>query len=213
MSMRGRPVDHTGSRFGRLTVLYEGPRNNSNRKTWVCRCDCGSIKTAAAFTLVCGGCTSWGCYQRETTSERFATHRLVGTLEHRIWNGMLTRCRNPNATEFHNYGGRGITVCDRWTRSFENFFNDMGSIPSGKHSIDRYPDKNGNYEPGNCRWATSKEQGRNTRRNRTIWFKGKDRLLVEICEMTGIRHATIRYRAARNLPLDSAPYTNRRVRS
>jgi hypothetical protein len=76
---------------------------------------------------------------------------------------MLQRCTNPNNTKFHLWGGRGIKVCKRW-RDFANFFADMGKRPSRKHSIDRYPDMNGNYEPTNCRWATAKQQSANSRR-------------------------------------------------
>lgn len=209
MSNRGRPVDHTGSRFGRLLVLFEGPRNKWNRKTWVCRCDCGTEKTIAAYFFVSGDTTSCGCFRAEMIDTFARTHGKSYTRTHRIWRAMLTRCNNPKTKSFINYGGRGIKVCDRWANSFENFFEDMGEAPADK-SIDRYPNNDGNYEPGNCRWATAKEQARNSRHNRFIWFKGKERLLVEICEMTGLWHGTIRHRSELGIPLDDEPYASKR---
>lgn len=83
-------------------------------------------------------------------------------LEYKTWENMIQRCTNPKASKYHLYGGRGITVCERW-RKFENFFADMGRRPTAEHSIDRFPNNNGNYEPGNCRWATPKQQAENTR--------------------------------------------------
>lgn len=90
------------------------------------------------------------------------THGMSRTPTHRCWTGMMTRCSNPRVPEFKNYGGRGITVCDRW-RDFANFLADMGVRPSPTHSLDRFPNNDGNYEPCNCRWATRVEQSRNTR--------------------------------------------------
>lgn len=91
------------------------------------------------------------------------------TSEYRIWCGLKYRCYNKNCKEYYLYGGRGITICDEWFNSFQRFFDDMGKKPSSKHSLDRYPNQNGNYEPGNCRWATSMEQGRNKRTN--VWIE------------------------------------------
>lgn len=93
------------------------------------------------------------------------------TPEYRAWRAMKVRCFNTNSQDYPNYGGRGITVCDRWRNSYENFLADMGRRPSARHSIDRYPDKNGNYERANCRWATPKEQANNRRKARPKGFK------------------------------------------
>lgn len=99
---------------------------------------------------------------------------------------MKTRCALKTVHNYENYGGRGVKVCDRWFSSFENFLADMGPRPSSKHSIDRYPNKDGNYEPGNCRWATAKEQGRNLRSNKIIEYNGVTAPVSEIAEMVGL---------------------------
>ena len=160
-----RAVDWVGKQFGRLTVLrMEGAR-------WLCVCNCGTEKTFAYTTLQNGKANSCGCLRRETTSIRARTHGCTSsngntkwTAEYRAWVSMKTRC-NPDydRPDRRNYSGRGIVVCERWKNSFENFFADVGLKPSSKHSLDRYPNNDGNYEPGNVRWATQREQMLNTR--------------------------------------------------
>jgi hypothetical protein len=101
-----------------------------------------------------------------------------------VWNTMLQRCINPNAKGYSRYGGCGISVCERW-HTFENFLADMGERPSSNHSIDRFPNQNGNYEPGNCRWATKTEQARNTKSNRMIEFQGRTQCMAAWAEESG----------------------------
>jgi hypothetical protein len=109
---------------------------------------------------------------------------------------MLQRCLNPKGDHFNCYGGRGIKVCNHWQNSFENFLADMGKRPSLKHTLDRYPDKNGDYEPGNCQWRTRKEQARNTRQNRLLTHKGKTLCIGEWAEKLGIYPEIISHRLA-----------------
>jgi hypothetical protein len=104
---------------------------------------------------------------------------------------MLDRCYRENAQQFRHYGGRGITVCDRWRESFENFLADMGPKPTPKHSIDRFPDTNGNYEPGNCRWATQSQQMRNSRLTRMVTVNGETRAAADWGDETGVKYKTI----------------------
>lgn len=112
------------------------------------------------------------------------------TPEYLCWWSMKGRCFNPKNASFHRYGGRGITVCERWASSYLAFLEDMGRRPSPEHSIDRI-DNDGNYEPGNCRWATKSEQGGNTSTNRILAMGGQKHLLCEWGKITGINEATI----------------------
>lgn len=168
-------IDYTGRRFGRLTVIefvmsrYVG---NQSKRIWRCRCDCGSITELPAGALTQSNTRSCGCLTRDTNT----THGQSDDPVYKVWHAMIERCRNSNHTEYRDYGGRGITICERWRNSFEAFLADMGSRPTGK-SLDRYPNNDGNYEPGNCRWATPTEQANNRRNNRIIEHAG-ERLTV-----------------------------------
>jgi hypothetical protein len=183
-------------RYGRLLVLKELPTSATDNYTrWiVVRCDCGVEKTINANNVLSGTTTSCGCWQ----SERMAgmakalglggkkTHGMTNTHVWRIWRSMINRCERPADISYPNYGGRGIVVCDRWRESFEAFLADMGEPTTTKHSIDRYPNKDGNYEPGNCRWATAEEQQNNTRKNRLITIDGTTKTLAQWCRVTGV---------------------------
>lgn len=149
----------TGEQYGRLTVLYYAGRRGK-ATMWVCECECGTRRVVYAGNLRCGYTKSCGCLQKEEAIRANLTHGLSNTFEHRIWRAMKERCCNPNDKAYKRYGGRGITICDRWRYSFQNFIADMGFRPADKNSIDRV-DNSGNYEPSNCRWATYMEQAHN----------------------------------------------------
>jgi len=155
--MDARSVDHTGVRYGKLTAIeWRGSRQGATR--WLVRCDCGVVKEVFIASVVSGKVVSCGCEHRKIVTK----HGMEGTRIYNVWASMLQRCRNPNHRAFHNYGGRGITVCKRWEK-FENFFADMG-LPPPNRSLDRR-DNNRGYTPDNCRWATRSEQNRNQRRH------------------------------------------------
>src|SRR5687767_5549656 len=120
-----------------------------------------------------------------------AKHIMSAIPGYYSWSKLKSRCLNPKDKKYEYYGGKGVTVCDRWIDSFENFLEDMGERPSASHSIDRYPNKNGNYEPGNCRWATDKEQNRNRNYCRMITYNGMTKSMIEWSEFLGIEYRLI----------------------
>ena len=163
-------VDVLGKRFGRLTVIAR-TANIGSRAYWICLCDCGTQIETSGSNLRNGNVRSCKCLQRDRNRETKTTHGKSKcrngnpSPEYKTWQRMKNDCYNPRARKYPIYGGRGITVCDRWLHSFENFLADMGTRPADKTSVDRI-NNNGNYEPGNCRWATAIEQARNRRNNR-----------------------------------------------
>lgn len=132
------------------------------------------------------------------------TRQLTRSSEHYAWTNMIQRCTNPKRADFHQYGGRGIKVCDEWLNSFAAFLSDVGSRPSPQHSLDRYPNLNGNYEPGNCRWATKDQQMQNTRATRLITFNGQTMGLNAWAKQIGIGRQSLSDRLRRGWPLEKA---------
>src|SRR3990167_4007614 len=161
--------DIAGHRFERLLAL--SPIMGGGRSRWLCLCECGNQKEIEKRLLTSGKSRSCGCLHSEMLAARSTTHGASKTRTYRIWNGMIGRCANQNHHAYSRYGGNGVVVCDRWL-SFENFLADMGEAPHGL-SIDRYPNNGGNYEPGNCRWATLVEQANNKTTNRIVEWHGK----------------------------------------
>ena len=191
-------VDLTGQRFGRLLVTARAASRHGAR--FHCICDCGSQVVARASNLRGGYTRSCGCLKYEETSKRRRKHghSVPETSEYRTWKSLKGRCNNPNDKAFHNYGDRGITICDRWRNSFENFFADMGPRPPNL-SLERI-DNDGNYEPGNCVWDTRRKQNRNQRRTKLTEHKAaliRERFLAglssrEIASEFGVTKSTVR---------------------
>lgn len=168
-------ANYIGERFGQLEIVGSS-ESNRHGKRWVCKCDCGKTVTVNQSNLRSGGCQTCGCSKLK--------HGYSDRPVWLSWKGMIARCCNPNDPEFANYGGRGITVCERWRNDFKAFLDDMGDRPEGK-TLDR-KDNNAGYSPENCRWATPKEQGRNTRCSRLITWNGRTQCVVEWAEEIGI---------------------------
>ncbi len=175
--------DLTGQTFDRWTVLARAAnRTTSGRFAltyWTCRCICGAIKDVRAASLTRRKSMSCGCLRAEMYKS-MATHgRSHGGAEYKVWQNMLNRCRNPRVPGYKSYGGRGITVCERWAKSFPDFLTDMGQRPEGNYSLDRI-DVDGPYCPENCRWATPEEQAHNKRKMAHIDQFTTEELLAEL---------------------------------
>lgn len=181
--------------------MIEGPFRIGKYDYWKCRCSCPkkTERMVRGNQLLSGCSKSCGCLRVEKSTVNLSQLRHGGAKssgwspEYRIHSNMLARCNTPSNSAYKWYGGRGVSVCDRWTgrSGYVNFLSDMGLRPSKGHSIDRYPDRHGNYEPGNCRWATWREQARNKDYSRMISFGGVSRRLCEWSEIVGIGMGTI----------------------
>jgi hypothetical protein len=156
-------VDLCGKAFARLTVVQWAGRNWKGDLLWECLCDCGTSRVVLGRSLTSGTCKSCGCLNLEVAISSNTKHGMSRTAIYHAWVAMIERCDNPKNKAYKNYGGRGITVCERWRESVANFVADMGPRPSKRHTLDRI-NNDGNYEPTNCRWATWDVQSRNKRK-------------------------------------------------
>lgn len=195
----------TGNRFGRLVVVQFDHMHRRSTKhidsMWECRCDCGATVVRRGSLLREGKTQSCGCLKIDRTiaqGHANRRHGMCGTPEYQAWFSMRRRCLSPSHPQWDRYGGRGIAVCDRWSYSFEAFYEDMGPRTSSRHSLDRI-DNNRGYEPGNCRWALPKTQMRNRRGNRLINIDGVTKTLSEWCEDYGVRLPMVRQRILKGM--------------
>lgn len=169
--------DISGKTFGSFKVISYHSKNKYNDALWLCACiKCEQNKILMGSRISNGKGTT--CYCGVHYNFKHGSQKIK---EYRAYRHMLNRCYNPNVKEYPRYGGRGITVCDRWLQSYENFLADMGMSPSPKHSLDRIK-VNGNYTPNNCRWATAIQQANNTRRTYMVDFKGNKIPLGLFCQ-------------------------------
>ena len=170
-------IDLTGNVYGIITIVSYSHFDKDHH--WNGKCKCGNDVVAKQKILVSKNKKSCGCLGWNVN-----THALTHSSEYEAWHHMKSRCNKPSEKSYMNYGGRGIKVCDRWQdekRGFVNFIEDIGMKPSKEYTLDRI-DNNGNYEPSNCRWATRKEQARNTRQNKYITHAGKTLVVAEWAE-------------------------------
>lgn len=178
--------DLSGRKFGHWTVVSVVPKSQGERSySWLCRCVCGVEREVQGHALKIGRSTSCGC---QATNKFKPTHGATNTPTFRVWSGMRQRCLDPNYHSYDRYGGSGIKIAERWM-VYDNFLADMGERPAGL-TLDRYPDHAGNYEPGNCRWATPKQQARNKRTTALV----DGIAIADLAEKHGIPRATIQYR-------------------
>lgn len=200
------------AKYGSWTVLTSAGRSDKGDLLWTCRCDCGVERVVLQRSLLAGVSAGCGCATRFIKGNTSPNSRHLEskvTTEYRAWCHMRNRCNNPANKSYRHYGGRGIKVCDRWT-SFENFLADMGRRPAA-HTLER-DDVNGNYEPGNCRWATAKEQQNNRRNNRYVILGGVRMSFHAACDVLGIDYHLVWRRAClHNWPLHDAMTRPRRA--
>jgi len=197
-----RRAMRAGERVGRLTLLESFTENRKRR--WLCRCDCGRQTTVHQDSLRSGNTQSCGCIRQEVSATRMTRHGMRDSVEYNTWRSMRRRCNNPNDSAYANYGGRGIAVHPTWNDSFEAFYSDVGPRPNPKMTLDRI-DNNGNYEPGNVRWATSATQNNNRRDNILVLVDSKALKVEEAMRLLGISRAAVHLRVRRGTLLRANP--------
>lgn len=182
--------DLTGKVFGRLTAIrIDGKLNRSF--AWVCSCECGNSIRVRGAALSNGNTKSCGCLKIEKFKSRVTKHGLHGTPEYIAWKAMKQRCYDPNHEFYHRYGGRGITVDPSWIDNFGAFLAHIGKRPTKNHSVDRI-DHERNYEPGNVKWSTPKQQARNTSASVFVTLHGERMTRAEAAERIGWKYIKLR---------------------
>lgn len=194
--MNARAIDMTGKTFGSLVAIACAGIGSDGKYQWRFACECGKEFTACGSKVRRGEVITCPECSMERVRLSHIKHGRARTPEHRAWSHIKSRCFNQKVPEYKHYGGRGITMCQRWIDSFENFLADMGSKPSKLHSIDRI-DNNGNYEPSNCRWASFNEQANNKRSNRLVIINSKSKTMSEWATENGLNREIVHKRLRR----------------
>lgn len=191
-----------GSKFNRLTLLNRLPKQPGKAARGRFQCDCGTIKDAQLNAVVSGSTKSCGCLVREYyESGTVRSHGDHNSLEYKSWTQMKSRCFDPKNPSYGRYGGRGVGVCDWWQGKdgYAHFLADMGRRPTKDHSLDRWPDQDGDYEPGNCRWATRLEQQANRACARLLTYNGETMTMLQWANRLGMSWTSLANRAKRGL--------------
>lgn len=214
-----KALELKGQRFGRLLVLEQAGRTKKGGILWKCLCDCGNQTNVEGYRLKNGHTQSCGCYHKEQTLKAVTKHgdNRRGKREplYDRWQAMISRCYQPKFIEYELYGGRGISVCDEWRKSYVSFRD--WALKNGFNrslSLDRI-DTNGNYSPENCRWITRKEQNNNKRNNHRVLFRGEMLSISQISDVTGLPYETIKCRIKRGWEGESLakpPMTTKKAR-
>lgn len=192
--MSNRFINLTGKQFGRWSVFEKTGSTTNGTALWRCVCQCGSVRDVKSSRLLAGRSKSCGCLSKEVAKNQKTTHGMSRTALYKLWSSMKARCGNPRAMNYSMYGGRGITVCNRW-KKFENFYADMHPRPVGT-TLERM-DNNKGYSPENCRWATPFDQGQNKRNNRLYEIHGSIYTLSDVSRKFRIPINTFRSRLVR----------------
>jgi len=192
----------TGKTFTRLTVIRRGENTNNGHVKWECQCSCGNKVNVEARSLKTKNTMSCGCLKKELDKTKTYKHGMTGTPEYKVWDAMKGRCLCLTNKRFKDYGGRDITVCAKWEKSFVNFYKDVGPRPKN-HTLERI-DNNKGYYPENVKWATQKEQANNTRQNHLINLHGWIMSIAQWATFSGVRQGTIRNRLYPGWPAEKA---------
>ncbi len=199
----GKLIDLTGARYGALVVLGQEPTIYPGVTRWRVRCDCSVIKVVTGAALRGGATKTCGAHPSQLRHGHSTSTVIGPTREYQSWTAMLARCRNPRAAHYAKYGGRGITVCQRW-HTFEHFLLDMGPRPPST-TIDRI-NNDGNYEPGNCRWADGRQQSRNRSTAKTVTLRGETMPLAECAERYALSRHLLWGRLRRGWDIERAVF-------
>lgn len=183
-----------GQKFNRWTVLEKAPsikHGSTSRSAWYCKCECGTVRVVSSSDLKSGRSVSCGCYHREAVRRSSTKHGMHKHPAYQAWNNAVQRCLNQDHPGYAEYGGRGITMSENWRSNFANFWHDMGSSWVPRVTLDRI-DVNGNYEAGNCRWTTPKEQANNRRTNIMVTGPGGMKMTVtQAADAYGVNRITV----------------------
>lgn len=189
-----------GYKFGDCTLIKYEPtiidKGGHYRKTAMFMCKCGKSFVTNFHSVKRGLTTSCGCFRKKRQQENRTHGATLDKINsgYNVWLNIKSRCLHPNSTSYTRYGAKGITICERWEKSYEAFISDMGERPSVHHSIDRYPNKNGNYEPNNCRWATPIEQSNNKNKTIMVSYMGTIVSLANLCRQYNINYKSAHLR-------------------
>lgn len=195
-------INLVGRRFTRWFVNFKSGVNKHGQSMWDCTCECGARGVIMVGALTSGASKSCGCLNLERVASSRSHGQAHQGRKHPLystWVSMRGRCANPGDQSFHNYGARGISVCQRWGR-FEAFLADMGPTHQPGLTLDRI-DNDGHYEPGNCRWATKRVQANNTRRNKIIWTPIGDMTICDAARAFGLTRDILKFRILANWPI------------
>lgn len=189
-------VNLIGKRFGRLTVMRRAPNATHSAARWLCKCDCGATTEVRQDHLRRGKTKSCACFRARSNGMHLSP-------EYKAWHNIIDRCCSRGCKSYPRYGGRGITVCKRWRRSFNAFFADVGARPSSAYTIERV-DNNGPYSPNNCIWASRSDQQNNRHNNRRVTFQRKTLTIAQWARQYGLIFQTLSERLKRGWPVQQA---------
>lgn len=193
----GKRRNLIGEKFGRLEVISEAGSSKQGRRLWKCKCTCGNVTILNTNVLTSGTTKSCGCFRGEAVRDRMRTHGMSHSRLFSIWSAMKQRCYNKNFHQYKHYGGRGVTICDKWLNNFKAFYDwAMANGYAEDLTIDRKDNDKG-YSPDNCRWITNKEQQNNKRTNRVLTLNGETHTASEWSEIIGISRKLIEDRVVR----------------